>query len=191
MRHVMTALAIALMCAPGSRALAAATPAVPVVGVVDFYAATSLGSFEGGSLERFAADDLSGQLVRAGGGQMAVAPRRSVRQAEASLGWRTGDALRFDRLRALARATGADQLVVGWITLLTVDGGGSDEGGPPAAEASVVVQVFDAASGQIVSSVSANASTLLGTRTVMAERTLHVALSPTVAPLLVTLARVP
>lgn len=190
MRHVMTALVIALMCAPGSRALAAATPSVPVVGVVDFYAATSLGSFEGGSLERFAADDLSGQLVRAGGGQMVVAPRRSVRQAEASLGWRTDDALRFDRLRTLARATGADQLVVGWITLLTV-GGGSDEGGPPAAEASVVVQVFDAASGQIVSSVSANASTLLGTRTVMAERTLHGALSPTVAPLLVRLARVP
>src|SRR5579862_4199350 len=189
MRHVMTALVIALMCAPGSRALAAATPSVPVVGVVDFYAATSLGSFEGGSLERFAADDLSGQLVRAGGGQMAVAPRRSVRQAEASLGWRTDDALRFDRLRALARATGADQLVVGWITLLTVGGGG--EGGPPAAEASVVVQVFDAASGQIVTSVSAKASTLLGTRTVMAERTLHAALSPTVAALLVTLARVP
>jgi hypothetical protein len=160
-----------------------------VVGVADFYAATPLGSFDGSSLERYAADDLSNQVVRAGMGRVAVASRNSVRQAEVSLGWRADDVLRFDRLRSLARAIGADQLVVGWITLLTVDGGGSDGGGPPAAEASVVVQVFDAASGQIVSSVSQSASTRLGTRTVMAERTLHVALSPTVAGLLVTFAR--
>ena len=191
MRHTVAVLAVVLTCALGGRPAAAVSPSIPVVGVVDFYAATPLGSFEGTSLERFAADDLSDQLVRTGMGRVAVASRRSVRQAEVSLGWRTDDALRFDRLRALARSIGADQIVVGWITRLAVDGGGSDAGGPPSAGASVVVQVFDAASGQIVSSVSESASTFLGTRAVMAERTLHVALSPTVAGLLVTLARVP
>lgn len=191
MRHIATALAIALMCALGGRPVAAASPSGPVIGVVDFYTATPLGSFEGGPLERFAADDLSDQLIRAGMGRVAVASRRSVRQVELSLGWRTDDALRFDRLRALARAIGADKLVVGWITLLAVDGGGSDAGGPPSAEACVVVEVFDAASGRIVSSVSGNASTILGTRTVLAERSLHLALSPTVAGLLIALARTP
>ena len=189
MRHITAALAIALMCVLGGRPAAAASPTGPVIGVVDFYAATPLGSFEGGSPERFAADDLSDQLARVGVGRVAVAPRRSVRQAELSLGWRTEDALRFDRLRALAHAIGADQLVVGWITLLVVEGGGSDAGGPPSAEASVVVQVFDAASGQIVGSVSGRSSTLLGTRTVLVERSLHLALLSTVAGLLVTLAR--
>jgi len=189
MRQMVAALAVALMSALEGGAAAAASPSIPVVGVVDFYTPTPLGSFDGGPLERFAADDLSDQLVRAGAGRVAVASRRSIGRAEGALRWRTDDAVRFDRLRALARAVGADQLVIGWITSLTIDGGGSDGGGPPAAEASVVVQVFDAASGQIVSDVSQSASTLLGTRTVMAERTLHAALSPTVAGLLITFAR--
>jgi hypothetical protein len=103
-------------------------------------AAGPLGSFEGTSLERFAADDLSDQLVRAGAGRVVVAARRAIQQAEVSLGWRSDDPLRFDRLQALARAIGADRLVVGWITLLTVESGGSDDGGPPVAEASVVIQ---------------------------------------------------
>jgi len=190
MRQTPAVCAVAFMLAAGGHA-AAAPASVPVVGVVDFYAATPLGSFEGTSLERFAADDLSDQLVRAGAGRVVVASRRSVRQAEVSLGWRSDDPLRFDRLQALARAIGADHLVVGWITLLTVESGGSDDGGPPVAEASVVIQVFDAASGRIVGSDTQRASTLFGTRTAMAERVIHLALSPTVAELLATLARSP
>jgi hypothetical protein len=104
--------------------------------VVDFYAATPLGSFEGSVPERFAAKDLSDQLVGAGAGRIAVVSRRVVRQAEISVGWRTEDALRFDRLQTVARVIGADQLIVGWITLLTVDGG-ADHGGPTIADASM------------------------------------------------------
>jgi hypothetical protein len=46
-----------------------ASSRVRTLGVVDFYAVTPLGSFEGSLPERFAADDLSDLLIRASGGQ--------------------------------------------------------------------------------------------------------------------------
>ncbi len=171
---------------------ASASPSVRTLGVVDFYAVTPLGAFEGGFPERFAADDLSDLLVRASGDRVAVTSRGVVRRAEASSGWRDEDVLRFSRLEALAHAIGADQLVIGWITRLDVETGGSRDGGPPMADVSVVVQVFDAAQGRIVAETRHSAFTLLfGTRTYVAEQGLHLALSPTVPWLTTILAQTP
>ncbi len=185
--RMLLCLAVLLMVV-GLRAPAGtASSSVRTLGVVDFYAVTPLGSFEGSFPERFAADDLSDLLTRAGGDRVAVIPRGVVRQAEASSGWRSEDVLRFGRLEALAHAIGADQLVIGWITMLDVETGGSHDGGPPMADVSVVVQVFDAAQRRIVAETRQSAFTILfGTRTSLAEQGLHLALSPTVPWLLTT-----
>jgi hypothetical protein len=180
-------LAVLLVVAGLRAPEGAASPSVGALGVADFYAVTPLGSFEGSFPERFAADDLSDLLIRAGGDRVAVIPRGVVRQAEASSGWRSEDVLRFERLASLAHAIGADQLVIGWITMLVVETGGSRDGGPPMADASVVVQVFDVAQRRIVAETHQSASTLLfGTRTSLAEQSLHLALSPTVPWLITT-----
>jgi hypothetical protein len=172
-----------LLAVMGLQAPAGAAPSgVNTLGVVDFYAIAPLGSFEGSSPERFAADDLSELLTRAGADGLTVTPRGVVRRAEASIAWRNEDALRFDRLQTLARAAGADQLVIGWITMLNVDTGGSHDGGPPTADVSVVVQVFDATQGRIVAETRRSAFPLLfGTRTLLEEQSLHLVLMPTVS----------
>lgn len=180
-------LAVLLMVVGLRAPEGAASSSVRTLGVVDFYAVTPLGSFEGSVPERFAADDLSDLLTRAGGDRVAVIPRGVVRQAEASSGWRSEDVLRFGRLESLAHTIGADQLVIGWITMLNVETGGSHDGGPPMADVSVVVQVFDAAQRRIVAETRQSASTLLfGTRTSLAEQGLHLALSPAVPWLITT-----
>jgi len=178
----------ALLTVAGLRAPeGTASSSVRTLGVVDFYAVTPLGSFEGSFPERFAADDLSDLLTRAGGDRAAVIPRGVVRQAEASSGWRSEDVLRFERLASLAHAIGADQLVIGWIIMLDVETGGSHDGGPPMADVSVVVQLFDVAQRRIVAETRQSASALLfGTRTSLAEQGLHLALSPTVPWLITT-----
>jgi hypothetical protein len=182
-----------LLAIVGLQAPAGAAPSgVTTLGVVDFYAIAPLGSFEGSFPERFAADDLSELLTRAGADRLTVTPRGVVRRAEASIGWRNEDALRFDRLETLARAVGADQLVLGWITMLDVETGGSHDGGPPTADVSVVVQVFDAAQGRIVAETRRSAFPLLfGTRTLLEEQSLHLVLTPTVPWLITTLAPTP
>ncbi len=170
----------------------AASSGVNTLGVVDFYAITPLGSFEGSFPERFAADDLSELLTRAGADRLSVIPRGVVQRAEASIAWRNEDALRFDRLETLARAVGADQLVIGWITMLDVETGGGQDGGPPTADVSVVVQVFDAAQGRIMGETRRSGSLLLsGTRTLLEEQSLHLVLTPTVPWLITTLAQTP
>jgi len=184
-------LAVLLVLAGLHPTADAASPGAGTVGVVDFFTPTPLGAFEGGFPERFAADDLSRLLIHAGDDRVAVTPRAAVRRAEASLEWRNEDVLRFDRLEALARAIGADRLVIGWITMLVIDTGGSHEGGPHEADVSVVVQVFDATQGRIVAETGGWAYTVLGTRTILAERGLHLALAPIVPWVLATLAQTP
>lgn len=171
---------------------------IPAVAVAEFYAPTPVGSFEGMVPERFAADDLSAQLVYAGAGRLALVPRARVEQAEASLRWHNEDALRFARLTALARAVGVNELVVGWITSLSVETGGHqtfppDGGGngAPTGDATVVVQVFSAAQGRIVAETRQWASTTGFVRELLAERALHEALSPTVPGLIRTLVEQP
>jgi len=170
-------LMVSGLCVPEGTA----SSSVRTLGVVDFYAVSPSGSFEGSFPEWFAADDLSDLLTRAGGDHVAVIPRGVVRQAEASGGWRSEDVLRFERLASLAHAIGADQLVVCWITMMNVETGGSHDGGAPMADVSVVVQVFDIAQRRIVAETRQSISAVLfGTRTSLAEQGLHLTLSPTV-----------
>jgi hypothetical protein len=134
----------------------AAAPAAGMVGVVDFYAPTPLGPF-GFAPGRFAADDLSTLLTQAGAGRFTVVSRDSMERAEASLGWQGVDVLHFDRLHALARAVGANALIVGQILLLdNLDGGRT----PPGAtvETNLRLQIFDAAQGRIVAETRPSAS---------------------------------
>ena len=107
---VVLAIAVVIrMPAPGHAA------ARPVVGVADFYAIGTLPAFAQTDPERYCADALTALAARAGGDALTVLPRAEMRGAEAALGWRTSDALRFSRLTALAQAAHADRLLVGWI----------------------------------------------------------------------------
>ncbi len=160
----------------------AAAPAAGIVGVVDFYAPTPLGAF-GFAPERFAADDLSTLLTQAGSGRLTVISRDSMEGAEASLGWQGVDVLHFDRLRALARAVGADALIVGRIPMLT-----NLEGGRIPPEASVDttlwLQIFDAAQGRFVAETRQSASVVAAiTRDLRTKQVLHDALVRAVPPL--------
>jgi hypothetical protein len=187
------AIVLLIVALPGGAGAANA----PVVAVADFYAPTPVGSYEGMVPERFAADDLTAQLAAASAGRLALVPRVQIEQAEAALRWQTEDALRFDRLTALARAVGADELVVGWITMLSVETGGHqtfppDGGnGSPTGDATIVVQVFSAAQGRIVAETRHWASTTGFVRALLAKGVLHEALRPAVPVLLRTLVERP
>lgn len=152
----------------------------PVVGVVDFYAPTPLGTFDGITPERFAADETTRLLAARADGRMVVLPRDEVEKAETALGWHQADALHFNRLQALGRALSADRLVVGWITLLTVEAGGGhsvllpdDGNGIPTADATVELQVFDVAQGRLVAHTRQWASAVGFVRYRLAEEVLH------------------
>ena len=168
---------------------AGAAPSSRSVGVVDFYAPTPLGTFSGLVPERFAADEFSKMLSGAAAGRFTVIPRSAMGQAEAAVGWRDGDVLHFDRLGALAQAAGADRLVVGWISHLVVVTGATgtntppDDSGPPMADASLVLQVFDAARGRLVAETQRSANEIGGSRAILAERALHHALEPALLPI--------
>ncbi|HYM67970.1 MAG TPA: hypothetical protein VEZ44_00095 [bacterium] len=167
---------------------AAAVPPVSV-GVVDFYAPTPLPVIGAVIPERTAAAELAALLARVAAG-VAVVPRATVGRAEAAMGWRTQDALSFARLADLARAVGAGRLVVGWIPTLSLGGAGNERlvpngNGMPLAQASVVVQVFDAGQGRIVAETSRSASAIGIVPAILVRDVLRNALAPTV-PWLVT-----
>lgn len=168
---------------------AAQAAAVPVVGVVDFYAPQPIDGALGVVPERFSADDLSAALARAGEGRITVVPRGQVSAAEAALRWRGSDVLNFSRLGALAQRVGADRLVVGWITLFSFSP--MDDASPPGGQylgtVNLVVQVFDAAQGRLVWQTKGTAlgeGIILG---LVMQQVLHQALAPTVAPTLAAL----
>jgi hypothetical protein len=167
---------------------AAAVPAA--VGVVDFYAPTPLPLIGAVIPERAAADELTGLLVRGSAGGVAVVPRATMVRAEGAMGWREYDALSFARLVDLAHAAGVDRLVVGWIPTLNVEGPeiepfNPDGNGMPIAQASVVVQVFDATQGRIVAQTTRSASAVGIVPAILVRDVLRNALAPTV-PWLVT-----
>ena len=145
------------------------------VGVADFFAPTALGAY-GVVPERFAADNLSMLLTQAAAGRFVVVPRTAMTQVETALRWENFDDLNFARLRALAGAVGADSLVVGWIQFLAVGGGGGD-GGPQAANAVLLIQIFDVGqnivvgqTGQVESAMGAT------TRDLLVQQVMHDAL---------------
>lgn len=130
------------------------------VAVALFYAPTPVTTYSGLIPEEYVSADMSARLAAEAAGRFTVMPRDQVRVQESGLRWREWDALRFARLSELARAAGADQVVVGWIESLVLDrlgGGGrtldfgSGEGGG-VVQATVILraQVFDAAQGRIV-----------------------------------------
>lgn len=155
LQRVVVLLSVTMAVSLCGHAVAAA-PAAGMVGVVDFYAQTPLGAF-GFAPEQFAADDLTKLLTAAEAGRFTVVSRDSMERAEASLGWQGVDVLHFDRLRALARAVGANTLIVGQILLLdNLDGGRT----PPGAsvDTNLRLQIFDAAQGRIVAEIPQSAS---------------------------------
>ncbi len=172
---------------------ASALPQVIRVGVVDFYAPTPLGAFLGMVPERYAADELSRLLTHSASFRLEVIPSMTMQKAQDAMRWQGADVLHFDRLRALARAVGADRLVVGWIPLFSVDAGGGrgfpfpdDGNGPPTADANIVVRVFDAAEARVVAETRQSAFALGINRLQVAAQVLHVALER-VLPALLTL----
>ncbi len=80
-RFLWALLGVLLLGAPSI----AAPARVPVVGVVDFYAPTPLGVFDGFTPERFAADDVAALLARRAGDRVTVIPRSQVVRAEEAL----------------------------------------------------------------------------------------------------------
>ncbi len=133
----------------------------PTVAVALFYAPTPLTTYSGLIPEEYASADMSSKLAAATAGRLVVVPRAQVKMQESGLRWRESDALRFARLSDLARAAGADRLVVGWIQVLALDHlgggggkaldiGGGDGGGVLDGLAVVVVQIFDASQGRLV-----------------------------------------
>jgi hypothetical protein len=191
MRIFAAVLGLAVILAPGA---AGAAGGPLKVAVVDFYALTPLTTFSGVFPERFLADDLAAQLAREAGDRLEVIPRDAVQRSEREMQWNEADVLRFDRLRALAGALGADRLVVGWIPLLSVDegsggGGGrtSDGGGGPGVtrvDISLVIQVFDASQGRIVDEARYEHEDAGGLRSQLALRAMHNVLRPAIPALL-------
>lgn len=130
------------------------------VAVALFYAPTPVTTYSGLIPEEYASAGMSARLAAAAAGRFTVVPRAQVRAQEGGLRWREWDVLRFARLRELARAAGADRVVVGWIESLVLehlggggnnfDFGGGEGGGVLSGMAVVVTQVFDASQGRIV-----------------------------------------
>lgn len=188
-KDLLSAMIVAVALSPLA---AGAAPGGPIgVGVVDFYAPTPLATFSGFFPERFAADDLSDLLAQAAGDRLVVIPRDTVQRAEQALRWREADVLRFDRLRALADAVRADRLVVGWIPVFSIEGGGGngplppvgDGNGFPAADATLVIQVFDAHQGRVVAEARYSAYDLGGPRPELAKRVVDHALKSAIPAL--------
>jgi len=190
MKMLLGVMVLAVILSPPA---AGAAPGGRVrVGVVDFYAPTPLATFEGVFPARFATDDLSTLLAGAAGDRLVMIPRETVLRSEQTLRWRDADVLHFDRLRALADAVGADRLVVGWIPVLSVEGGGGsgppppvgDGNGFPAADATLVLQVFDAHQERLVFDARYSAYELGGTRAELAIRVVGHALKPAIPALI-------
>jgi hypothetical protein len=184
---------VIVLVALGAWPLAAgAAPQPQTVGVVDFYAPTPLAVIGGVVPEIAAADELSGLLSRAAGPDVTVISRATMERAEAAMGWREPDALRFGRLAQLAQAVDASRLVVGWIPSFSSGGGSGDIPAPdgngmPIAQAAVVIQVFDAAQGRIVAETRSGATTIGALPSILIEQVLREAVEPTVPWLLRTI----
>lgn len=184
-------LIITLVIGLSSRA-AVAQPAVRAgVAVVDFYSPSPLPPVSGIIPEERAADDLTDLLAGSAGQQVTVVSRVAVREAEVGIGWQGADVLRFDRLKRLAELLKADRLMVGWIQRFVLDrsGTGGQGGGHFfSGLITVVVQVFDATQGRLVSHTQQSAYGPSATGPVVTERLLRSVLEhalPSILPSLI------
>ena len=184
-------LVITLVVGLSSRAAVAQPAQRTAVAVVDFYSPSPLRPVSGIIPEQRAADDLTDLLAGSAGQQVTVLSRVAVREAESAIGWQGADVLRFDRLKRLAGMLNADQLMVGWIQQFVLDRGGTEgQGGGQffSGLVTVVVQVFDAKQGRLVSQVQQSAYELSAPASVVTERLLRSVLAralPSVLPSLV------
>ena len=119
----------------------------PIIAVADFYSPGALPISVVTDLEPYAADVLTGLLVRGGGNALTVLPRSEVQSAERSLGWHVQDSLNYSRLGALAQALHADRIMLGWITRVSVF---RQDVLMFNADVSLNMQMFDARQGRIV-----------------------------------------
>jgi hypothetical protein len=165
-------LALAAVLAAGMAPAGAAGR--PVVCVADFYAIPAMPIAVFTDVERFAADELSPLLLRAGGDAVTVLPRTEVSGAERSLGWRGQDALKFDRLGALTHAMRCDRVVTGWIDRVAVFQQGLFLF---SGQAALNTQVYDARQGRIVWEQSSDGFALGGTPDFAVVRAIHDALA--------------
>ena len=148
MLALCVALAGVLYVRPAASAPAAVAPADrPIIAVVDFYSPGALPISVVTDPEPYAADVLTGLLVRGGGNVITVLPRGDVRAGERSLGWRAQDALNYSRLGALAQALHADRVMLGWITRVSVF---RQDILAFNADVALNMQMFDARQGRIV-----------------------------------------
>jgi hypothetical protein len=145
------------------------------VAVVDFSITGPAPSISGLIPGRYAADDLSQTLAGVTHRPLTVIPREKVRDAEASLSWQSADLLRFDRLAELAQRVGADHLFVGRIeSLITQTQRMSGLGGNMSrVDASVRVQVFDAAQKRFVGNALGGGLGMGPSQRVAAQQALH------------------
>src|SRR5262249_26401879 len=154
---VIVAIALAVASSALGPAVGSAAARGSGIGVVDFYAGP-LRPLEGLAPEALAADDLAAFVAHSARTPITVIPRATVRQTESAIRWQGSDALRFARLQELARALGADFLLVGRIDRLDLDRGGGGGGQSRARQqatgfGAVTVQVFDPRQGRVVSQV--------------------------------------
>lgn len=154
--HHVFALAAALCVAlaglaPAGPAASAPVPVAPasrlIVAVADFYSPGAQPVSVVTDLEPYAADVLTGLLVRAGGAAITVLPRSEVRAQQRALGWRAQDALNYSRLGALAQALRADRLMLGWISRVSTF---RQDFLAFNADVALNMQMFDARAGRLV-----------------------------------------
>ncbi len=200
MRPNMTARSCAALVLIPAALLFAWRPAAGAdhtVAVALFYAPTPVTTYSGLTPEEYASEGLSARLAAGSAGRFAVVSRDRVRADEGGLRWREWDALRFARLGELARAAGADTVVVGWIDSLVVEhlGGGrtgldmgGDGGGVMSATAVITVQTFDASQGRIVYQTKVAGHALGAAAVYVLERALDDAVSRAAAQLPATFA---
>jgi len=147
---IVAALLVAgmLPAVPAVSAPATVAPADrPIIAVAEFYSPGAPPISVVTDLESYAADVLTGLLVRGGGSALTVLPRGEVRGAERSLGWHAQDALNYSRLGALAQALHADRVMLGWITRVSLF---RQDVLVFNADAALNMQMFDARQGRIV-----------------------------------------
>ena len=185
-RYLCGAGLIALLAAFGGASPVRAEGPL-VVGVVDFYPGGTGGGGDLGVVPtRYVADDLSAVLAHAGAGQISVLPRAEVARAESALRWRGADVLSFARLGELAERVRADRLVVGWITVLSLDRMDTiaTPGGQYLGAVSLVVQIFDPREGRLVWQTTGYGTGFGMLAYIVLEDTLRNGVDSTVAPTL-------
>jgi len=166
---VVAGIMVALLFAGYQRPLVSAQQPINVA-VLDFSAANITQTTYAATVGHFAANDLAAQLAHVSHPQLTVVSNKSVRDAAASLGWKTADLVNFDRLAQLAQNVGANYLFVGRVQSINLPGGGGGAG----TTATVQIALFDAAAKSNLGTATGNGlAGTTGGRDVAVQGALH------------------